>query len=408
MTATGSPFNIVPLEYDVFIGMDVDKKSVAATIYNHEKKIGTFNTSYNSEKIINYARKHFPDKQVALTYEVGPTGYGLYDKLTEAGYKCLVISASSVPTPARSRVKTNRLDSDYIAKALRGGELNGVRVPSPKYRHLRHLIHLDNTVTRQNKKCKCRIKALFLLEGFKYPNTSKSDHWSNNTIKSLKTMELEMPIRFKLDMLLENLHHFRQQRLRVRKEIRHYCKSDQELADSIRYLMSIPGIGWTIAAHLIARIGDWRYLDNVRELADFLGLTPCENSTGDKVKKGNITRAGDAYLRNMLIEGAWSAVAHDPEMKEFYLRVFNRHPSDRAARKAIVAVARKMTTRIFRVLKDRRLYIPAEIYKINHRSSNRKRRLPAPQDASTNCRTRKYVLKRDTKLSPVLAGSFSR
>ena len=172
--------------------------------------------------------------------------------------------------------------------------------------------------------------------------------------------------------------------------------------------MSIPGIGWTIASHLIARIGDWRYLCNVREIAGFLGLTPCENSTGDKVKKGNITRSGDAYLRNMLIEGSWSAVAHDPEMKEFYTRVYNSHPSDRAARKAIVAVARKMTTRIFRVLKDRRLYIASEIYKINHRPSNRKRRLMVPKDASTLRRTRKYVLRRDINNSPVFAGSFAR
>jgi len=260
--------------------MDVDKKSVAATIYDHEKKISTFKTSNNVEKIINYARKHFPDKHVAMAYEVGPTGYGLYDKLTEAGYKCLVISASSVPTPARSRVKTNRLDSDYIARALRGGELKGVRVPSPKYRHLRHLIHLDNTVTKQATKCKCRIKALFLVEGIEYPNMSKNDHWSNNTIKRLETMELEVPLRFNLDIMLENLGHFRQQILRVKKEIRHYCRNDQDLADSIRYLVSIIGIGWTIASHLVARIGDWRNLKNVRELGGFLGLTPCEKFYG--------------------------------------------------------------------------------------------------------------------------------
>ena len=408
MTASRSSFEIVPLEYDIFVGMDVDKRSVAVTVYDHEKKVDCFKTSNNTGKIINYARKHFPDKRVAFAYEVGPTGYGLYDQLTEAGYRCLVVSASSVPTPSRSRVKTNRLDSKRISKALRGGNLKGVRVPSTKYRHLRHLMHLYNTVSKQSRNYKCRIKALFLLEGIPYPNMSKTDHWSNNTIKRLETLELEVPLRFKLDILLEDLRHFRQQILRVKKEIRRYCRSDQDLGDSIRYLMSIPGIGWTIAPHLLARIGDWRNLKNVRELGDFIGLTPCEHSTGDDVKKGNITRAGDSRLRNMLIEGAWSAAAKDPEMREFYQRIYARHPPDRAARKAIVAVARKMTTRIYRVLKDRRLYIPAEKYNINHRPSNKKRRLSAPQDASTLRRTRKYVLKRDTKLSPVFAGSSAR
>lgn len=408
MTATDSSFTIVPLEYDVFIGMDVDKRSVAITVYNHEKKVRSLKMPNRAEKVINYARKHFSDKRVAFAYEVGPTGYGLYDKLTEAGYRCLVVSSSSVPTPSRSRVKTNRIDSDYLAKALRGGELKGVRVPSTKYRQLRHLIHLYNTVAKQSRNCKCRIKALFLLEGMPYPNMSKNDHWSNNTIKRLETMECDAPIRFKLDVLLENLRFFRQQILRVKKEIRRYCRSDRDLAESLRYLISIPGIGWTIGPHLMARIGDWRNLKNVRELGGFIGLTPCEKSTGEDVNKGNITRAGDSRLRNMLIEGAWSAVAKDPEMKEFFHRIYDRHPHDRAARKAIVAVARKMTTRIYRVLKDRRLYIPAEKYKINNGPSNKKRRPTAPKDASTLRRTRKYVLKRDTKYSPVFAGSFSR
>ena len=195
MTASGSPI-IVPLEYDIFVGMDVDKKSVAVTVYDHNQKISFFNTANQAKKITSYMRKHFSDKKVVLAYEVGPTGYGLYDRLSEAGYNCLVVSASSIPTPSRSRVKTNKLDSKYIARALRGGELKGVRVPSTKYRYLRNLIHQDTTIGKQITQYKCRIKALFLLEGIAYPNTKHQDHWSNNTIKRLEAMELEAPIRF--------------------------------------------------------------------------------------------------------------------------------------------------------------------------------------------------------------------
>ena len=202
--------------------------------------------------------------------------------------------------------------------------------------------------------CKCRIKALLLVEGIPYPNATTNDHWSNNTVKKIETMSCEPAIRFKLDALLENLRFQRQQILRVKKELRRLCKEDCDFADSAKYLKSIPGIGWTITVHLLARIGDWRNLKNVRELAGFIGLTPCEKSTGDDINKGNITRSGDSRLRNMLIEGAWAAIRKDPEMEEFYHRIYSRHPRDRAARKAIVAVARKMTTRIYRVLKDRR------------------------------------------------------
>lgn len=406
MVGSNNCWNIVPLEFDIFIGLDVDKKSISITTFDHQQKLRSLKIPHDVEAIIHYTKRHFANKRVAFAYEVGPTGYRLYDKLTEVGYRCLVVHPSGVPTPSSSRVKTNRLDSVRLGKALRGGELKSVRVPSSKYRNLRHLVHLYDTTSRQSTACKCRIKALLLLEGIPYPNTSQYDHWSNNTIKRLVTMNCSPTVRFKLDMFLADLRFHREQLLRVKKELRRFCQADSDLADSVKYLRSIPGIGWTIAVHLLARIGDWRELKNVRELAGFIGLTPCEDSTGDEVNKGNITRAGDSQLRNVLIEGAWSAVMKDPEMREFYQRIYARHPRDRAARKAIVAVARKMTTRIYSVLKERRIYVVK--HNVTCKTSNEERRRDAPEDASTLCRTREYQLKRDDEYSPVLPGSFAR
>lgn len=92
--------HIVPSEYDIFIGMDVDKKSISFTVYNHKEKLRSMKISYRAEALMNYANKHFSNKRIVFAYEVGPTGYGLYDKLTEGGYRCLVINPSSIPTLA--------------------------------------------------------------------------------------------------------------------------------------------------------------------------------------------------------------------------------------------------------------------------------------------------------------------
>jgi len=81
--------------------------------------------------------------------------------------------------------------------------------------------------------------------------------------------------------------------------------------------MSIPGIGWIVASQLLARIGDWREIDNVRQLGSFLGLVPTENSTGDNVDRGSITGLGDGRLRSKLIQAAWSAIRQDAELREF-------------------------------------------------------------------------------------------
>src|SRR5262249_22290207 len=143
----------------------------------------------------------------------------------------------------------------------------------------------------------------------------------------------------------------------VRKQILRLCKSDADLAASLHYLGSLPGVGWVIGTSLLARIGDWRGLRDVDELAAFCGLIPTEHSTGERVQRGSISGCGDQALRAMLIEGAWSAIRKDAQLAAFFARVKARHPKDRGARIAIVAVARKLTARIYAVLTERREYV---------------------------------------------------
>jgi len=383
-----SSWEIYPLDYEVFIGLDVDKKSMAVTSFNHKEQLNSVKMPNNAEKLINYTRKRYAGKKVAFAYEVGPTGYGLYDELNKSGYECLVVNPSSVPIASGRKVKTNRLDSIQIAKGLRGGELKSVRVPETKYRDLRHLIQLYDTVVKGSRANKCRIKALLLMEGISYPGAIGSD-WSNNTIEELGKIDCREMVRIKLDLLLEDLKFQIEKKKKINLEIRRYCETDKDLSESVEYLISIPGIGRTIAVHLLAKTGDWRNLKNVRELGSFIGLTPSERSTGEDINKGRITHAGDARLRNMLVEGAWTAIRKDPELTEFYNRIYKRHPIKVAARKAIIAVARKMTGRIYRVLKDRRKYVVREVSE--EIRFNKKRRHCAPKDDSTYRRTCKQL-----------------
>jgi transposase len=159
-----------------------------------------------------------------------------------------------------------------------------------------------------------------------------------------------------LDRLLTSLRFFHSNILETTKAIRTFCRNDAELRSNIEYLKSIPGIGWATASQLLARIGDWRQLVRVEQLGSFLGLVPSENSTGDEVNRGSITRLGDKRLRNKLIQCAWTSIRRDPQLRQFYRRIFERHHGRYAARKAIVAVARKLTTRIFAVLSEQRRY----------------------------------------------------
>lgn len=163
-------------------------------------------------------------------------------------------------------------------------------------------------------------------------------------------------MRFKLDQLLDSLEFSEKQVLKATREIRRFCRSDAELSQCIEHLMTIPGIGWIVASQLVARIGDWRELKNIRQLGGFLGLVPTENSTGERTDRGSITHCGDDRLRSKLVQAAWSAIRQDGELEEFFRSVCRTHQRHLASRVAIVAVARKLSVRIAVVLMKQRPY----------------------------------------------------
>src|SRR5215471_11358297 len=139
----------IPQEYDVFAGLDVSKKSIAATFSSRQGFIRSLQMPHKIEHLLNHVRKHFADQKIAFVYEAGPTGFGLYDGLAAQGYSCLIAAPSMIPRAPGKRVKTNRLDSRGLSESLRGGQIKSIHVPSAVYRELRHLTQLRDTMVRQ-------------------------------------------------------------------------------------------------------------------------------------------------------------------------------------------------------------------------------------------------------------------
>ena len=348
----------IPQEYDVFAGLDVDKKSISVTFSSHQQGfIRSLHMPYNVENLLKHVRKNFVGQKVAFVYEAGPTGYGLYDGLAAQDYKCLVAAPSMIPRAPGQRVKTNRLDSRGLSENLRGGQLKSIHVPAQLYRELRHLTQLRDTLVSEAMGMKQRIKSLLLFEGIAFPVAPAGSQWSLKVKAKLRKLECSGSVRFKLDQLLDSVEFSEQQVVKITKEIRRFCQSDPELSQCIQYGMSVCGIGWIVASQLLARIGDWRQLQNVRQLGGFLGLVPTENSTGEKTDRGSITHTGDGRLRSKLIQASWSAIRHDGELREFFRSVCQRHPRGVGPRVAIVAVARKLSARISAVLMEQRMYV---------------------------------------------------
>jgi transposase len=346
----------IPRDYDVFSGLDVDKRSISVTFTDHDRFLKSLRMPYSAEHLLNHVRKHFPNKKVAFVYEAGPTGYGLYDGIVAQGYPCLIAAPSMIPKAPGQRVKTNRLDSKALSENLRGGQLKSIHVPSPTYRELRHLTQLRDVLVSELAGMKQRIKSLLLFEGIEFPPAPAGSQWSFLVKDKLRKLACSGTVRFKLDQLLDSLEFNEKQVLKAIREIRRYCQNDPELSQCMKYLMTLPGIGWITASQLLARIGDWRELNNIRQLGGFLGLVPTEHSTGERTDRGSITRTGDERLRSKLIQASWSAIRQDGELREFFRTVYRKHPREIASRVAIVAVARKLSVRITVVLMKQRPY----------------------------------------------------
>lgn len=352
---TATYANFIARDYDIFAGLDVDQRSMAITFTDHGTMQRSVKLPYSASQLLNYTGKHFPGQRVAFVYEAGPTGFGLHDELTAARELCLVVTPAMVPSAPRNKVKTNRLDSKKLSEALRGGQLRGIHVPAQSYRELRHLVQLRDTHVAQLKATKQRIKSLLLYEGIPFP--AANGKWSGRVLPQLEALPCNASVRFKLDQLIDTMQFHFLSAAKVQKQIRHFCQGNRELQQSISFLTSLPGVGTITATHALARLGDWRQIKDVRQIAGFLGLVSSEHSTGNKENRGEITHIGDKRLRSKLIQCAWTAIRKDPELRAFYRRVYERNPKKIAARKAIVAVARKLTTRMYAVLKQQRPFV---------------------------------------------------
>jgi hypothetical protein len=164
----------VPRNYDVFGGLDVDKKSMAVIFTDHDQLKQALRLPVMQRCCSVMCASISPSSAWPLHMKPDPR-VGLHDELVANVYRCLVVAPAIVPTAPGQRVKTNRLDERKLSENLRGGQLRSIHVPTTTYRELRHLVQLRDMHVSQLTATKCRIKALLLYEGLPFPGSGR---WS--------------------------------------------------------------------------------------------------------------------------------------------------------------------------------------------------------------------------------------
>ncbi|HEX8107207.1 MAG TPA: IS110 family transposase, partial [Kofleriaceae bacterium] len=288
---------------EVFVGMDVAKTRNAIAVADGERGgevrfLGEVDASPEAMRRVvqRITAKH---ERVHFCYEAGPTGYGLHRLITSMGYPCDVVAPSLIPRRPGDRVKTNRRDAIGLAKLLRAGELTSVWVPDEGHEAMRDLVRARAAAVETQRVHRQQVNAFMLKHGRIFPRKTT---WGARHLRWLQEQRFDHPAhQIALQELVDAVRTSRERIVRIEAAIEEFLPS-WSLAPVVRALQALRGVELVVAVTFVTEIGDVRRFDSPRQLMGYLGLVPSERSTGDAIRRGGITKAGNGRVRHMLVE----------------------------------------------------------------------------------------------------------
>ena len=241
---------------------------------------------------------------VAVAYEAGPTGFGLYRHLSAAGIRCEVAAPSKLQRPPGDRVKTDAKDAVHLARLLRIDEITPVAIPTVEQEAARDLVRAREDCRGDLMRARHRLSKLLLRYGIVYYDgrawTSRHDAWLRHQALAQLTSP---PTRLTFDAYYEAVLSVRARRDRLDAAIEQMA-GESEFTPLVRRLGCLRGISTLTGFALAVEIGDWhRFTGN--SIGSFVGLTPSEHSSGASTSRGPITKTGNTHVRRLLVEAAW-------------------------------------------------------------------------------------------------------
>lgn len=236
-----------------------------------------------------------------VTYEAGPTGFGLARSLAAAGIECVVAAPSKLQRPAGDRVKTDVRDARHLARLLHLGEIVEVTVPSIEQEAARDLVRAREDCRGDLMSARHRVSKLLLRQGIVYYGgkawTAKHEQWLG--AHRFDTPGLQLAYDAAFDAMLATVD----RRDRLDKAITEMA-ADSVFTPVVIRLGCVRGIATLTAFGLATEIGDWHRLDG-RSIGAYLGLVPTESSSGATRCQGGVTKTGNGHARRLLVEAAW-------------------------------------------------------------------------------------------------------
>ncbi len=293
-------------------GLDVHADTIAVAVADEGRsgEVRYYGTIANSaDSVLRLTRRLAPPGITpGFCHEAGPCGDGLHRPPTKPGFDCVVVSPAMIPRKAGDRVKTDRRDAEMPARLWRAGELTPIRTPDEEQEAMRDLIRTRKQTMDALKVARQQLLSFLLRHGLRDRNGS---YWTRRHRRRLTE-----PCRFRSP----HQHRAFEELKRAINQIEaRVATPDQAIEAAIKgwhfapvvdALRALRGVNTTIAAPVVAGIGDISRFSNPRQLMAWLGLVPGEHSGGSGTRRGRLTKAGNALARTMartmLVEARWS------------------------------------------------------------------------------------------------------
>ena len=274
----------------------------------------------------------------------------VHDTLEQEGWSVEIADAQKVKGLAPLACKTDRIDSQVLATLSHRDLVPAIWLPDPRVREERELARFRLHLVKHKSALKCRIHSTLVNFGKPCPVT---DLFGVEGRELLARLEVPEPWRGNVTASLALIDDLERQIEAVNRKLR------EGHADHpyIPLLMSVPGIRWVLAFTIAAEIGEIERFSSPEKLAGYTGLCPRVDQSGDKDRRGPLTKHGPTYLRWALLEATMHALRH-PAYSERYQRTKRRLGKQRGAKVAQIDIARRLAHAIWHMLSRKERFAP--------------------------------------------------
>lgn len=273
----------------------------------------------------------------------------MYDWLDELCDDVVLAHPAKVKAIAEAKIKTDKIDATILAHLLRADLVPVAYVPGEAARTLRQALRERMFYVRLRTMVKNRVVTIF----DRYPEQTRAlrevtDLFGKAGRAHLALLSVSEIDRIQIDRSIAFIDDINGHIRTTEATIRAFSKGNAD----VRRLKTIPGLGEFFARLVAAEIDDIGRFRSAAKLAAYAGLVPSTYASGGKTFHGRIIKAGNKWLRWAFVEAVAPAVAADPVLKFDYERL----KATKGANRAKVAVARKLLTIAYQVLRDERDY----------------------------------------------------